>query len=182
MYQQRGDVVAVLERQHADVRDMFASLRSEPDAESFAVVVRLLTAHETAEELVVYPVVRSDVPDGAALADARLEEERAAREQLAELESIGVGHPAFPELFGRFADDVLRHATNEERQVFPLLRQELSEQRRFEMAAELEVAESTAPTHAHRHAPTSAIGNRVVGPFVSIVDRLRDAFRARRAS
>jgi hemerythrin superfamily protein len=182
MNQQRGDVVTVLERQHADVRDMFASLRAEPDAESFAAVVRLLTAHETAEELVVYPVVRADVPDGAALADARLAEERAAKQQLAELESIGVGGAAFPELFGRFADDVLGHATNEERQVFPLLRQELSEQRRFEMAAELAIAESTAPTHAHRHAPTSAIGNLVIGPFVSIVDRLRDAFRARRAS
>ena len=44
MNQQRGDVVAVLERQHSDVRDMFASLRAEPDAESFAAVVRLLTA------------------------------------------------------------------------------------------------------------------------------------------
>jgi hemerythrin superfamily protein len=182
MNHQRGDVVAVLERQHADVRDMLASLRAVPSAEMFAIVVRLLTAHETAEEMVVYPVVRSELPDGAELADARLEEERAAKQQLAELESIGVADPAFAELFGRFADDVLRHATNEERQVFPLLRRELSEQRRFEMAAELEVAESTAPTHAHRHAPTSAIGNLVVGPFVSIVDRLRDALRSRRAS
>ena len=182
MNQQRGDVVAVLERQHADVRDLLASLRAEPDAEMFATVVRLLTAHETAEEMVVYPVVRSDLPDGAALADARLDEERAAKKQLAELESIGVESPEFLRQFGVFADDVLRHATNEERQVFSLLRQELSEQRRLEMAAELDAAESTAPTHAHRHAPTSAVGNLVIGPFMSIVDRLRDALRARRAS
>jgi hypothetical protein len=39
------------------------------------------------------------------------------------------------------------------------------------------LVEQLAPTHAHRHAPESALGNLLVGPFVSIVDRTRDAIR-----
>lgn len=179
---ERGDVVALLERQHAVVRDLLASLRAAPDPEVFATFVRLLVAHETAEEIVVYPVVRSELADGAALADARAAEERATRRQLAELESVGPDSPEFPALLATFADDVLRHAANEERHVLPLLTRELSERRRHEMALDLHVAESTAPTHAHRRGPTGTLGNLVVTPVVSLVDRVRDAFRARRAS
>ena len=182
MRHERGDVVALLEQQHEQVRHLLASLRGAPDPELFTALVRLLSAHETAEEMVVYPAVRASLPDGAALADARRDEEREAKALLADLESMGVDHDEFATAFARFADDVLRHATNEERQVFPLLRSEISEEQRLDMAGTLELAESTAPTHAHRHAPTSAVGNLVVGPFVAIVDRIRDALRGRRAS
>ena len=182
MRHERGDVVALLEQQHTQARGLLESLRSKPDRELFAALVRLLAAHESAEEMVVYPAVRSSLPDGGALADTRLDEERAAKKMLADLETMGVDHDEFPDAFARFADEVLRHATNEERQVFPLLRSELSEEQRRDMAGAIEVAESTAPTHAHRHAPTSAVGNLVIGPFVSLVDRIRDAFRGRRAS
>ena len=29
-----------------------------------------------------------------------------------------------------------------------------------------------APTHPHPHLPKSALGNKVLGPFVSFIDRL----------
>jgi hypothetical protein len=41
------------------------------------------------------------------------------------------------------------------------------------------LAEKFAPTHAHRMAPESAVGNLLVGPFVAMVDRVRDAIRDR---
>jgi hypothetical protein len=31
-----------------------------------------------------------------------------------------------------------------------------------------------APTHPHPHGPTSGIGNQLVGPFVAMVDKVRD--------
>ena len=45
------------------------------------------------------------------------------------------------------------------------------------MGRAFQLAEAMAPTHAHRMAPESAIGNLLVGPFVSMVDRVRDAIR-----
>ena len=52
-----------------------------------------------------------------------------------------------------------------------------TENRLQQMARGLEVAEGIAPTHPHKTAPESAIGNMLVGPFVSMIDRVRDAIR-----
>jgi hypothetical protein len=38
------------------------------------------------------------------------------------------------------------------------------------------MAEGMAPTRPHKAAPESAVGNLLVGPFVAMVDRVRDAF------
>ena len=45
------------------------------------------------------------------------------------------------------------------------------------MRTALEKAEKMAPTHPHTHGPESAIGNMIVGPFVAVADRVRDAIR-----
>ena len=59
--------------------------------------------------------------------------------------------------------------------MFPLLEKSTDETLRKRMGAALTVAEGIAPTHPHKTAPKSAVGNLVVGPFVSMVDRARDA-------
>lgn len=61
--------------------------------------------------------------------------------------------------------------------IFPLLRSELDRDARRGMATLLVAAQAIAPTHAHRLAPESALGNLAVGPFVAGVDRVRDAIR-----
>jgi hypothetical protein len=71
------------------------------------------------------------------------------------------------------------HAQNEEREIFPLLRSSQSPEQLAKMAQSVELAERTAPTHPHPHGPESAIGNTLVGPFVAVVDRVRDALRRR---
>jgi hypothetical protein len=38
-------------------------------------------------------------------------------------------------------------------------------------------AQRMAPTRAHGHSPESATGNVVLGPFVAVADRTRDAIR-----
>ena len=173
------DAVTMLEQQHNEIRDALASLREHPTRDVFATLVRLLNVHESSEQIVIYPALRS-APSGDSLAEARLTEEAEAKKQLAHLESIGVDDERFPAEIATFADDVLRHATNEERSVFPVLREHFGEQRLMDMAQALTTAQSVAPTHAHRFVPTNAVGNLIIGPFFSIVDRLRDAVRRMR--
>ena len=72
---------------------------------------------------------------------------------------------------------MLTHARNEEREVFPRLRQSQNAERLEQMAKTVVAAEAVAPTHPHPHGPESAVGNMAVGPFVAVVDRLRDALR-----
>ena len=179
-----GDVVDLLVAQHHEIRNLFRSVEQggENRSEAFACLVRLLAVHETAEEEVVYPALRSAGPDGERIADARKAEEDEAKKQLADLEKTGVDGEGFDADFDVFRTAVLAHADSEERQVFPLLRRTHDAEKLTKMRSALERAEKMAPTHPHPHAPESAVGNLVAGPFVAIVDRVRDAIRGVKSS
>ena len=80
------DVVAVLLDQHAQIRRLFTEVsqrRGQPGREAFQQLVRLLAVDETAEQEVLHPQVRLLVGGDQAIVDARLEEERHAKELLA---------------------------------------------------------------------------------------------------
>lgn len=174
------DAIEFLKDQHDQVRTLLSTLRTGGGdrRETFETLVRMLAVHETAEEIVVYPAVRANVDNGDALADARLEEEAKAKEMLAELEKIGVDGETFEAKFATFADAVRDHAEHEENEVFPKLRVNLDADALQAMRSGLVAAEAVAPTHPHPHGPESALGNLVVGPFVAIADRVRDALRS----
>ncbi len=72
---------------------------------------------------------------------------------------------------------VASHAQLEEREIFPRLRESHSREELERMAKGVQAAEAVAPTHPHPRGPESAVGNVVVGPFVAVADRVRDAIR-----
>jgi hemerythrin superfamily protein len=179
--EQSRDAVDFLQEQHDQVRSLFAAIdgsSGDERREAFEAVVRLLAVHETAEEEVVYPALRVVAPDGKAIADARKAEESEAKKMLAELESLGTDADDFESRFAELRDAVLEHAELEETEVFPALREHQSGKSLQGMVVALTAAQAVAPTHPHRLAPESATGNLIVGPFVAIADRARDAVRA----
>lgn len=180
MADERGDAIAFLERQHEEIRRLFNQVQQAgpaDKAEAFQCLVRLLAVHETAEEEVLHPSARR-TDGGEAVVDARLAEESAAKQQLADLEAIGPNGPGFDEALAAFRAEVDRHAANEEHEEFPLVRAAASPDDLATMADQLQLAESIAPTHPHPHGPDGALGNLVVGPFAAIADRVRDAVRS----
>jgi hemerythrin superfamily protein len=176
---QGDDVVAFLQAQHREVEQLFSQLSGGGEArrEPFQCLVQLLATHETAEEEVVYPALRSTGADGERIADERTAEEDGAKKALSELEKIDVTGDDFNERLEAFRRMVLEHAGNEEREVFPRLRQSLDPDKLRSMRTAVEAAERMAPTHPHPHAPESAVGNLLAGPFVAIADKVRDAIR-----
>lgn len=174
------DAVSFLTEQHEQVRELFAAI---PDAsgderrELFETLVRMLAVHETAEEMVVYPALRNLGDDGVRVTEARLAEEDQAKKDLADLEKLDPTTAEFDAPFRSFRTAVEAHAEAEEHEVFPLLERNKDDEQLQRMTAALQVAEGMAPTHPHRSAPESAIGNLLVGPFVAMVDRVRDALR-----
>jgi hemerythrin superfamily protein len=172
------DVVDLLLAQHEQVKSLFATLRTlkgDAATEPFNELRRMLAVHETAEEEVVYPALRQLGADD--IVEARLTEEDEAKKTLADLEKMGPEATEFSGVLASFEKDVLAHATAEEREVFPRLQQGIEAEQRRKMGQALKAAEAVAPTHAHKSAPESAIGNLIVGPFVAIVDKVRDAIR-----
>lgn len=176
------DVVEFLIQQHHQVRGLLDEVERATGQDRqrlFDEVRELLARHETAEEMVLRPVTRS-LPRGDAVASDRLQEENAAKDQLAHLESLDVGSGEFAEAFGRFKAEVLAHADAEEAEEFPLLRAEAEPDRLAQAKSALQAAEKTAPTHPHPSA-RSTTANYVAGPFAAMLDRARDLFTRKKA-
>jgi len=174
------DAVRFLSGQHDEIRALFASIADAggPERrETFEHLVRLLAVHETAEEMVVYPAIRSAGDEGNRIAEARLAEEDEAKKVLSDLEKLDPASEEFDELFRQFRSAVEAHADGEEREAFPLFDRATDHEHLQRMTSALKVAEGIAPTHAHKAAPESAVGNLLIGPFVAVVDRVRDALR-----
>ena len=166
--------------QHQQIRNFFNGLGDGKGAdaqEQFDDLLRLLAVHETAEEIVIYPTLKQ-VPGGEQIAEARKEEEDKAKKELQELEKLGASADAFPDRVAAFRAMVESHADAEEREVLPLLAQHVEQGQLESMRQSLIAAEASAPTHPHKTAPESATGNLVMGPFVAIVDRVRDALKS----
>jgi hemerythrin superfamily protein len=175
------DVVDLLTAQHQQVKSLFATLRTangEAANQPFDDLRAMLAVHETAEEEVVYPALRGLGFDD--IVQARLAEEDEAKKALADLEKMGPTAPEFAGELASFEKAVLAHAEAEETHVFPRLQQGIDAEQRQKMALAVMAAEAIAPTHAHKMAPTSATGNMIMGPFVAIVDRVRDAINEHR--
>ncbi len=173
------DAVEVVLDQHQHARELFSRLEDAPPEtrqDVFDQLLRLLAVHETAEEEVVYPALRR-IPGGDEIADARTAEEDAAKKALSQLERMGTHNDEFGPRLLQFRDMVLAHAEREEEEALPLLRDHVEAEQLRQMAASFLLAEAMAPTHPHPHSPESAVGNLLTGPFLAMVDRVRDAIR-----
>lgn len=166
----------LIELQHTRIRSLLdevsASVGQQRQA-AFDELRELLARHETAEEMVLRPLSRSVEPD---VAEARMDEENEAKEQLARLEAMDVTGEEFARAFAPFADAVRAHAKAEEEDELPAVVQRLHDDPRLRerVADALRAAERSAPTHPHPGVRSTA-ANYAVGPFAAMVDRARDA-------
>jgi hemerythrin superfamily protein len=172
----------LLREQHDNVKQMlsqFGPSKGNERRELFDCLRAALAVHETAEEMVVHPALRSVSDEGRRIADARIEEEKQAKRVLADLEKLGVDGSGFDALFEEFRTSVLQHAEAEESQAFPMLEAGVPADKLRQMAKAIRTAEKLAPTHPHPHGPSGAIGTTLVGPVVGLVDKVRDALSDR---
>ena len=172
-----GDVVRVLLEQHARIRELFTDVRVAMGGhrrQAFDELRALLAVHETAEEMVLRPISKGAAGD--AVVRARNKEEEEATKVLKDLERMDVASDLFGRKIAALEAMVVHHAENEEREEFPHVVAQCDPQMRQSMGTALKGAESIAPTHAHPStAGESAAAHMVVGPFIALVDRARDA-------
>jgi hemerythrin superfamily protein len=172
-----SDVIAFLKGQHQEIKALFNQVdatEGDERSEAFYALRRLLAVHETAEEEIVHPVARRVLPDGEAVIKMRLREENEAKKVLSTLESLELDSAEFDTQFAKFAASVIGHAESEERDEFERLADHLDQSKLEAMRRAVKLAESIAPTRPHAGVE-SALGNVLVGPFASMLDRARDA-------
>ncbi|KUH40372.1 MULTISPECIES: hemerythrin domain-containing protein [Streptomyces] len=174
------DVVSLLMRQHGDIRNLFDEVeRTDGDErrDAFRRLVRLLAVHETAEEEVVHPFARRNLPGGEEVVEDRLAEERAAKETLSALDDMDTDDPKFLPRLLELRRDVQEHARSEERYEFTHIRRGADAAALASMAKGVKAAEAMAPTRPHPGVQ-SAAANMALGPVAAVMDRTRDAVRA----
>jgi hemerythrin superfamily protein len=174
------DVVTYLTEQHETIKALFIetldAASAEERQEAFGRLRTVLAVHETAEEMMVHPRVRRKIDGGDAIVDALLTEEHDSKVALTELEKIPFDTAEFTKELIHLQQAVLAHAEREETEEFPLLEENLSDDELAKLATAVEVAERIAPTHPHAGVE-SAFVNFAAGPFVSLLDRARDALK-----
>ncbi|MFF7206516.1 hemerythrin domain-containing protein [Streptomyces sp. NPDC008141] len=173
------DVVSLLMRQHGDIRNLFDEVEAAKGGErqeAFRRLVRLLAVHETAEEEVVHPYARTNMPGGEKVVEDRLAEEHEAKEVLATLDDMDTSDPTFMPQFLALRTKVQLHARAEERYEFTHIRRHTDPARLATMAKGIKAAEAMAPTRPHPGVE-SATANVALGPVAALMDRTKDAVR-----
>jgi hypothetical protein len=176
------DAVAFIRAQHVAIEILFEAVfeSAGDDRERlFYQLRRMLAVHETAEEELIHPAARLLLPEGGAIVAQRLEEEHDAKQQLAALERLDPESRAFTDGLRTLQSAVLRHAEAEERDELDGLELELDEEALVGLRRLVQLAEAVAPTRPHAGFE-SALANTLVGPFASIVDRVRDFVSGKR--
>jgi hemerythrin superfamily protein len=175
------DVVALLKADYRRVEEMFSTLDALDDSklvDYFCHVREELVRHETAEELVVYPAFRRNVPGGDFVADACIAEQSEAEETLARFERHGDEPVVLRAGLLQLRRDVRAHAQHEEEEVFPALEAHIKVRDLQELAKRYAKALESAPAHTHPHAPETPPGNVVLAPIEAVRDRIRDAMKS----
>ncbi|MFB7461143.1 hemerythrin domain-containing protein [Streptomyces sp. NPDC056188] len=161
-----GDVhelTSVLTRDHDRVTGLLKQLKALPGVtkggtgpdlarrESLvALIAQALESHEPAEQRHLWPAVRDALDTGDRLADQAVEQETEGMSTLTALRGTSPDSEEFDELAERLESQVRRHVAFEDA-VFTLLRENLPQQDRERLGAEVVEAWQSAPTVPHPH-------------------------------
>lgn len=181
------DVIAVLIEDHREVEQMFSDLESgtgdaEHRRQMANAVIAELVRHSVAEEEYLYPVTRDVLPDGDHIADEEIREHAGAERTMKEIEGVDATDARFDELLGSLMAEIRHHIAEEENMLFPRLREACSSERLMELGRKVEMAKKMAPTRPHPSAPDTPPWDKLLGPGVGLIDRVRDALSGRATS
>lgn len=144
-------------------------------------VCRMVFPHAFADESVLWPVVRKQLPYGETLVQQMDEERREVNELVGCLQDEALEPDQRPRLVGRLME-LLRDAIRYEEDVlFPLLQEQVEEGRLRQLGFAWELVRRAAPTRPHPVLVRSRVGNCLVLLPLTILDRSRDRWENSRA-
>lgn len=134
------DGIEALEKDHDRIRSLFCELESNTEPEklqdSFEKLGNILTIHAEAEEQVLYP--EASIYEGTAeLIDKGRQEHDKSDELVLALKSINPKESEFRQKIGELQTFMLSHLDDEEKQLFPRVRQYMSDRKLEELGKEI---------------------------------------------
>jgi iron-sulfur cluster repair protein YtfE (RIC family) len=134
-----SDVIALIEKDHREVEDLFAKFEASSDRSVAIQLCDELDRHAQAEEQVVYPVIESDVPGGSEMVKEATDEHKEARQLIGRIRNT-TDPEHLVELVKELQGAITHHVEEEESEVLPKTREAISSQRLGELGDEFEAA------------------------------------------
>lgn len=175
------DAITLLTNDHRTVESLFKQVEgvAAPSPEVVHSIVKELSVHDAIEREYLYPTVRDRVSSGSGMADHSIEEHDEVAQTLLAIDKADDGSSEQAALLVKLIPAVQAHVAEEEGQIFPALRQALSEKELQELGGKLSKAKDIAPTRPHPHAPSEGLGTKLAGAASAPLDRARDAMSNR---
>lgn len=141
------DAITLLTTDHDEVRSLFEQFRTANEAEDMSRMKELqkqifseLETHTRIEEDIFYPAVRdTDEEELAETVDEGVQEHHVVKVLMREIEDVA-GDDTFIAKMKVLMENVEHHAEEEETDMFPDLRERMSQQRLDELGAQMEAA------------------------------------------
>ncbi|MFI6217079.1 hemerythrin domain-containing protein [Nocardia brasiliensis] len=175
-----GGPRSILTRQRRDHQTLDALIervfreRGDNRQNELNALCRLVFPHAFAEEAVLWPLIRSTLPDGNELTLRVEQEHQEINELFTELESTAPDSPQHLELFTRIAELLRQDAREEEDVLLPRL-QDALDGRQLRRVGWLWLAvRYTAPTRPHPTVARRPPGNALAALPLTGLDRTRD--------
>lgn len=182
MSEQEQDVIGILTQDHREVEEMFTELEalmaagSDADKERRRVVVDRVTIelvrHSVAEEVAVYPAVKDKV--SAEEAERAKREHAEAEQTMKRLERLDPDDASFDDEIRTLMTEIRAHVAEEEGQMFPHMREVMTQEELVSLGKKVETIKKMAPTRPHPHVPNEPGVRSALGPVAGLFDRLRD--------
>lgn len=135
------------------------------------LVIEHLSVHAAIEEQIFYPAIRTAVPDANSTLLEALEEHHVVKWTLSEIEKLTPASERFRAKVTVLIESVRHHVEEEESELFPKVREAMTNEQLMELGEQLEVAKQTAPTRPHPRQPDVPPLNVVLGLPVAILDK-----------
>ena len=143
------DIIELVLADHHAVAALFDKLQAATGADDraalFAQVKDALEHHASAEEKVLYPRVRKEVPDGREESKDAIEEHDQIRESLKEVEEHDAGTELFSLAVTQLVATTKHHVGVEETELLPDFRKNSEAGEREELGRRFEEAKTKAP-------------------------------------
>ena len=180
------DMIEILKHDHREVEEMFREIEGLDGSRAGSAKRQLvekvtveLVRHSAVEEMYLYPAARKALPTGEALADEEIKEHAEAERLLKDLESMDLGADYDIKLEKLMAA-VREHIQEEEQVLFVALSASCGADELQDLGHKISAAKKLAPTHPHPDAPDNPPANKVTGPVLGLVDKVRDAMSGHR--
>ncbi len=175
-------IIAVLSDEHLQIAALSAELAEseQPNKDLASVVTATVTRHLSAEEQYLYPAVKDALPDGRSIAEREVARDAEILKKLAQLEAEKPGTRAFKKLVDTIGAEFHEHSKTCAGEIFPRLRDAISEANLVRLGNRVEIAEEAAPTRPHPSSPATPPLNKVTDAALGAADKIRDAVTGRK--